>query len=142
MAVARYHQRLSGPLRDRLDLTVQLAAIPFDELIAPVAGEASAAVRARVQAARARQAARLAETAAALNGRLTPAALDRVASLRPNGTRHLAAAARRLGLSGRAVHRVLRVARTIADLAGEDAIASDHVLEALQFRPAPAPPTV
>ncbi len=134
-AVARYHGRVSGPLRDRLDLTVELAPVPFDVLTAPAPGvEPSAAVRQRVTAARLRQYGRAASTGTALNSRLPPAALDTVAALDRTTTRQLAVAAERLALSGRAVHRTLRVARTIADLDASHEVASAHLLEALQFR--------
>ncbi|MBP7778990.1 MAG: YifB family Mg chelatase-like AAA ATPase [Acidobacteria bacterium] len=133
-AVARYLGRVSGPLRDRLDLTVELAPVPFEVLTAPAMGEPSAAVRGRVEAARAVQRARAPSTGARLNSRLPPAALESVAALDRPTTSHLAAAARRLGLSGRAVHRTLRVARTIADLDLSTNVTAAHVLEALQFR--------
>ncbi len=133
-AVARYHGRVSGPLRDRLDLTVDLAPVPFDALTAAPSGEASAGVRRRVEAARAVQRERAARTGAAVNSRLPPAALEAVARLGPDAMRRLSTAAERLRLSGRAVHRTLRVARTIADLESSSDVSSEHVLEALQFR--------
>jgi magnesium chelatase family protein len=140
MAVTRYHERVSGPLRDRLDLTVELSPVAFDTLTAAAPAEPSADVRRRVEAARAVQRLRAAEAGAALNSRLAPAALRRVAALDHDSTRHLATAATRLALSGRAVHRTLRVARTIADLEGSAVIATPHLLEALQFRAGtPAP---
>ena len=131
-----YHDRVSGPLRDRLDLTVTLAAVPFDTLTASGTAEPSAAVRARVEQARARQLARAAPGIASLNSRLSLRALDRVVLLDRTGRARLAAAAGRLRLSGRAVHRVLRVARTVADLEGSSAVRDEHLLEALQFRDA------
>ncbi|MBL8135193.1 MAG: YifB family Mg chelatase-like AAA ATPase [Acidobacteria bacterium] len=134
MAVTRYHERVSGPLRDRLDLTVELSPVTFDTLTATTPAEPSAEVRLRVEAARAVQRARALEAGAPLNSRLAPAALRRVAALDRESSRHLAAAATRLALSGRAVHRTLRVARTIADLDGSVDIAAPHLLEALQFR--------
>ncbi len=141
LAVQQYHDRVSGPLRDRLDLTVELAPVPFDTLTSGAPAEASAEVRARVTAARVRQRHRASDGVAALNSRLTPRALERVAALEPASRERLAAAATRLHLSGRAVHRVLRVARTIADLEGDDHVRLPHVLEALQFRPAEPPAT-
>ncbi|MGE0812009.1 MAG: YifB family Mg chelatase-like AAA ATPase [Vicinamibacterales bacterium] len=140
-AVIRYHDRVSGPLRDRLDLTIELAPVPTEALMEGSApGEPSASVRARVVEARARQVARAHRTGATLNARLPPAALADVASLGADAARHLSAAARRLGLSGRAVHRALRVARTIADLDAADCVDTPHLLEALQFRATPGTP--
>ncbi len=136
MAVTRYHARVSGPLRDRLDLTVELSPVPFETLTATAPAEPSAEVRRRVEAARTIQRARAAATGATLNSRLTPDALKTVAPLAQEGMRHLATAAVRLGLSGRAVHRTLRVARTIADLEASAQVESAHLLEALQFRAA------
>lgn len=141
LAVTRYHDRVSGPLRDRLDLTLELAPVPYAALAGPATGEPSAAVRTRVEHARARQAARAGDTGAATNSRIAPAALASVVRLGRRAERTLALAATRLSLSGRAVHRVLRVARTIADLEGAPAVTAAHLGEALQFRaPAQAPP--
>lgn len=138
-AVMRYHERVSGPLRDRLDLTVELAPVPFEALAGPADGEPSSIVQARVAAARARQRERRALTGATVNGRVGPAHLARVAALDLDGAALLATAAARLSLSSRAVHRTLRVARTIADLAGHDSVAVDDLGEALQFRAAATP---
>ncbi len=141
LAVTRYHDRVSGPLRDRLDLTLELSPVPYAALTGPATGEPSAAVRGRVEQARARQAARAGDTGAVTNSRIAPAALARVTRLGRRAERMLAVAATRLSLSGRAVHRVLRVARTIADLDGAPAVSATHLGEALQFRaPSQAPP--
>lgn len=130
--IARYHNRLSGPLRDRLDLVVEVEAVPITELTQGAPGESSAAVRARVLAARQRQLAR--PIRARVNATLTGTELKKVAPLDSQCRRLLERSAERLQLSARAFHRVIRVARTIADLAGAEAISTEHLAEALQYR--------
>ena len=129
---ARYHNRLSGPLRDRLDLIVEVEAVPISQLTEGPPGEPSSAVRLRVLAARERQLAR--PTRARVNANLTGTELKKFAPLDLAGRRLLERSAERLHMSARAFHRVIRVSRTIADLAGVDAIALDHLGEALQYR--------
>src|SRR3569623_1903375 len=129
-AIASYRARLSGPLLDRIDLHVDVPALAYRDLAAGAAGEASAVVRARVIAARARQLARGPSPAGAAgpasNARLPPAARDRAAVLVDAGHRLLERAVERLGLSARAMTRVRRVARTIADLAASEQVRAAH----------------
>jgi magnesium chelatase family protein len=131
--VARYREQLSGLLRDRLDLTVEVPAVPLDGLTDGPPGEASLAVRARVAAARERQQRRLAGELIRTNAELTPSSLARHCTIDRAGHRVLSSAIGRLSLSARGFDRVRKVARTIADLAGADEVAADHVSEALQF---------
>ena len=128
--IDRYGSRLSGPLRDRIDLTVSVGAMPARELSEAAGGEASAPIRERVVAARARQAVRGGSLNARLHGRRLRAdtALDQDARL------VLDAALTKLSLTARGHDRVLRVARTIADLDGADRVGGVHLAEALQFR--------
>ena len=132
--IGRYGSRLSGPLRDRLDLTVEVPAVPPDILSASTPGEPSAHVRARVVTARERQRQRYGADGPRTNAELTPSLLARHCPLDRGGTRLLSAAVERLSLSARAYDRVRKVARTIADLGGSETVQADHVAEALQFR--------
>ncbi|ROR34414.1 magnesium chelatase family protein [Inmirania thermothiophila] len=128
--VRRYRARISGPLLDRIDLHVEVPRLPREELLAGRPGEDSAAVRARVAAARGRQLARQGRANAALDA----AGVERHCRAAPQAAALLAAAIERLRLSARAYHRILRVARTIADLAGAETIAPEHVAEAVGYR--------
>jgi magnesium chelatase family protein len=132
--IARYRDRLSGPLRDRLDMTVDVPALPPDALQDTASGESSAAVRARVVAARERQRLRYGGTTVRTNAELTSALMSVHAAVDADGRRLLTAAMKRLSLSARGYDRVRKVARTIADLASATSIEADHLAEALQFR--------
>jgi magnesium chelatase family protein len=134
LQIDRYRGRLSGPLRDRLDLTVELPGVSPELLVTAAPGESSAAVRARVEAARDRQRVRFASDGIRTNSGMTPAVLARHCALDAAAARVLTLAAARLALSARGFDRVRRVARTIADLAGSDRVTADHVAEGLQFR--------
>ncbi|MEN3338623.1 MAG: magnesium chelatase family protein [Acidobacteriota bacterium] len=130
MQIARYESRLSGPLRDRMDLSVAVSALPARELSDSPGGEASLLVRGRVIAARSRQLARDGRLNAQLKGR----ALRGRTPLDPRARRMFDGALTRLALTARGHDRVLRVARTIADLEGAEAVSASHLGEALQFR--------
>jgi magnesium chelatase family protein len=134
LQVDRYGSRISGPLRDRIDLLVEVAAVPVIALTDAAPGESSAMVRSRVLAARRRQDARYAGTGIRTNADL-PAAMNReYCEPTASGKQLLRRAAERLKLTARGYDRVLKVARTIADLAGEENVDAEHVGEALQYR--------
>jgi len=128
--VARYRLRISGPLLDRIDLQVEVPALAAADLQGAANGESSALVGTRVSAARTRQLARQGSP----NARLTTRETDQHCQPDAAGAALLKQALTRLGLSARAYHRVLRVARSIADLADSTAIAPQHVAEAVQYR--------
>jgi magnesium chelatase family protein len=135
---AHYGARVSGPLRDRIDLVVEVPPVMLEAPGDRPPGESSAAMRDRVVAARARQAARnpreRGTETARVNARLEGKPMRAHCRLDAAGIRLLADASERLGLTARAHDRVLRVSRTIADLAGATSIQREHVAEALQFR--------
>jgi magnesium chelatase family protein len=134
--VARYRGRLSGPLIDRIDLHVAVRAVPVRQLAACEEREASASVRQRVERARDRQRSRYRLLGGSItNGRAPARALKSSAPIEDEARELLASAAEQLGISARAYHRVLRVARTISDLADDDVVRAAHVAEALRFRP-------
>ena len=140
MTVRRYQSRISGPLIDRIDIHVEVARVPFQKLSGLDGGEPSAHLRRRVERARARQQDRFAsvdKANVAVNGDMGPAEVQRFCQLKETGKSLMQAAVRQMDLSARAYHRVLKLARTIADLAGDENIDTPHLAEALQYRPRP-----
>jgi magnesium chelatase family protein len=133
-----YQSRISGPLFDRIDLHVDVPAVRPADLALPPPAEGSAEVAARVAVARSRQAARYArlppERRIRTNAEADGALLDAIAQPDADGRRLLLDAADRLKLSARGYHRVLRVARTLADLDGAEAVRRLHIAEALSYR--------
>jgi len=130
-----YMGRISGPLMDRFDLRIEVPPVAFTDLDLPASGDSSAAVAARVSAARDLQAQRFADHPEMhLNADAEGEVLDRVAAPDADGRALINRVAERFGLTARGYHRVLRVARTIADLAGSDAVHRPHVAEAVSYR--------
>lgn len=132
--IRRYRARLSGPLLDRIDLQLEVPAVPYRDLARGGSGESSRAVRERVIAARERQCRRRTGGGRPANADLSPSEVRRWCAPDGEGERLLELAMSKLALSARAIHRILRVARTIADLDGSEHLAARHVAEAIAYR--------
>ena len=133
--VQRYLGKVSGPLLDRIDIQVEITPVPFEKLSGQEATERSADIRRRVMAARELQNQRFASTPGVYcNAQMTPAQMQTFARPDAEGLARLKTAMERLDLSARAYDRILKVARTIADLAGEEAIHKEHIAEAIHYR--------
>ncbi len=133
-AVAKYVGKLSGPLLDRIDMQVEIARVPFDDMVRVENAERSATIRERVVAARERQQRRFVSTRITCNAEIPPGTMRRYCALDETPMRLLALAAARRQFSARALDRIVRVARTIADLAATQEIAAEHVAEAVTYR--------
>ncbi len=133
--VTRYQKRISGPLLDRIDIHVEVPRVDYQKLTDERRGEPSAAIRARVERAREIQRRRFAGTPLTANAEMGPAELRQFCPLDEAGRSLLRAAMQQLQMSARAFHRILKLARTIADLAGSDKIETAHLAEAIQYRP-------
>jgi magnesium chelatase family protein len=134
-AIARYQKRISGPLLDRIDIHVEVPRVDYEKLADKRSVESSAVVRERVQRARERQLQRLKGTRLTCNAEMGPAEVREFCDVDATGQKILKAAMQQLHLSARAFHRVLKLSRTIADLADSEIIASNHLAEAIQYRP-------
>ena len=133
-AIDRYQKRISGPLLDRIDIHIQVPRVEHEQLAAKRSGEPSADIRARVEAARQRQADRFAGTKLRTNADMGTRELEEHAALDATGQAILSRATQQLQLSARAYHRILKLARTIADLSDAPTVQAPHLAEALQYR--------
>jgi magnesium chelatase family protein len=134
--VTKYQKRISGPLLDRIDIHITVPTVDYEKLTDRRTGETSHTVRQRVEAARERQRKRFAGiSGVSSNADMRPAEVRKFCDLDPACTSLMKTAMSQLQLSARAYHRVLKLARTIADLAGCEQIGPTHLAEALQYRP-------
>lgn len=128
--IARYRGKISGPLLDRIDIQIEVPAVPQETLLKQADGETNSAIQARVNVARQRALARQNKP----NAQLTVSEIDALCAPDAQGAALLQLAISRLNLSARAYHRILKVARTVADLAGSENILASHIAEAVQYR--------
>jgi magnesium chelatase family protein len=140
--ITSYQKRISGPMLDRIDIHIDVPRVDYEKLSDDRLGEPSATVQARVEAARERQRSRFSESTSqrtsegiACNADMRPAQIRQYCQLDETGNSLMRSAMQQMQLSARAYHRVIKLARTIADLAGEEQIAPTHLAEALQYRP-------
>ena len=141
--VTKYQKRISGPLLDRIDIHIEVPRVDYEKLSGNKLGESSEAIRQRVQAARDIQTKRYSSvrnsntesSAIICNADMRIGQVRQFCSLQPEGQSLMRAAMSQLNLSARAYHRILKLSRTIADLAGSNEIQSPHLAEALQYRP-------
>lgn len=133
--VSRYQKRISGPLLDRFDVFAEVPRVEYDKLTDDRLGEPSETVRARVEASRELQRKRFREALISCNSEMTPVEVREFCLLDTESQSLLRSATKQLSLSARAFHRVLKLARTIADLEGSEAIKTYHLAEAIQYRP-------
>jgi magnesium chelatase family protein len=132
--ITRYQHRISGPLMDRIDIQIHVPRVDYEKLTNQRDGESSAEIRARVEAARQRQLKRFAGLDILTNADMRPAEVTEFCVLEESAETLMRSAMRQMQLTARAYHRVLKLSRTIADLAGEDVIQLPHLAEALNYR--------
>ena len=134
--ISRYQKKISGPLLDRMDIHIEVPRVDYEKLSDNRLGEPSTTIRARVEAARSRQRERFRDVQGVLtNSEMRPAEVREFCELDAAGQSLIKAAMRQLHLSARAYHRILKLSRTIADLAGSNSIEASHLAEAVQYRP-------
>ena len=134
LQIQRYRSKVSGPLLDRIDIQVEVPGLRYQELASKDAGENSDVIRARVNAARSIQLRRFQKTKLHANAQMGAKDIKRYCAVKDDAEKLLETAINKLGLSARAYSRVLKVGRTIADLAGSEDIQSSHIAEAIQYR--------
>ena len=132
--IRRYHSRVSGPLLDRIDIIIEVPALEYEELSGKAEAEPSCEIKKRVDFARQKQRERLAGTGADCNAHMGPRELDSFCALSPDCSKLMESAYRKMGLTARSYDRILRVARTVADLDGAADISVGHLAEAIQYR--------
>ena len=133
--ISRYQKRISGPLLDRIDIHIEVPRVDYNKLTDERLGERSEAIRARVERAREAQRQRFADTSLSCNADMGPSEVRKICRLDETGRGLVKAAMQQLQMSARAFHRILKLARTIADLAGSERIETAHLAEAIQYRP-------